>query len=84
MIERDVAMMTTFDVEADAVYIYLAEEISVGEVTRTVVVEDQRVAGMVNLDFDHDGRLVGVEVVGAMDVLPQSLLDVLSAAGPRT
>ncbi|WP_170037415.1 DUF2283 domain-containing protein [Georgenia soli] len=83
MIERDVAMATTFDAEADAAYIYLAGESPVGGVTRTVVVEDQRVAGMVNLDFDSDGRLVGVEVVGAMDVLPQSLLDVLSAAGPR-
>jgi uncharacterized protein YuzE len=83
MSKRDVAMTTTFDAEADAAYIYLAGGIPAGGVARTVVVEDPRVAGMVNLDFDSDGRLVGVEVVGAMDVLSQSLLEVLSAAGPR-
>jgi hypothetical protein len=36
-----------------------------------------------NLDFNSDGRLLGVELVGAMDVLPKSLLDVLSASPPK-
>ena len=83
VIERDVAMTTTFDTEADAAYIYLAAKVPESGVARTVVVEDQRFAGMVDLDFDSDGRLLGVEVVGAVDVLPQSLVAVLSADPPK-
>jgi uncharacterized protein YuzE len=33
------------------------------------------VGGMINLDFDGDGRLVGVEVLAASSKLPQYLLD---------
>ena len=51
---------TTFDPEADAVYIYLGE----GEVAET-----EEVAPNVMLDFDADGRVVGVEVLTASKVL---------------
>jgi len=30
---------------------------------------------MINLDFDADGRLIGVEVLGASRRLPTALLD---------
>jgi uncharacterized protein YuzE len=37
---------------------------------------------MINLDFDAEGRLIGVEVLGASDKLPSSLL-ALGDAAPR-
>ena len=51
---------TTFDPEADAVYIYLGE----GDVAET-----EEVAPNVMLDFDAEGRVVGVEVLTASKVL---------------
>jgi uncharacterized protein YuzE len=51
----------TYDAKADAVYIYLAEQVSKPE-TREVD-ED------INLDFDGQGRLVGVEVLAASERL---------------
>lgn len=51
---------TTFDPEADAVYIYVGE----GEVAET-----EEVAPNVMLDFDAEGRVVGVEVLTASKVL---------------
>ena len=51
---------TTFDPEADAVYIHLGE----GDVAET-----EEVAPNVMLDFDAEGRVVGVEVLTASKVL---------------
>ena len=48
-----------FDRRADAAYIYL-REIEDGGVHKTVPVHDA--SGMVNLDFDRKGRLIGIEV----------------------
>ncbi|WP_163541276.1 DUF2283 domain-containing protein [Occultella kanbiaonis] len=70
-------MTTTLDFEVDAAHIYLAGEIAEGAVARTVVIGDARLAGMVNLDLDVDGRLVGIEVIGASEILPPTLLDSL-------
>lgn len=47
-------MKVTFDAEADAAYIRLAE----GAHGRTVVVD-----GDTNVDLDPDGRLLGIEVL---------------------
>ena len=54
-------MRISYDAKADAVYIYLGEEVSAPE-TRSVD-ED------INLDFDVRGRLVGVEVLSASERL---------------
>jgi len=61
------------DRQADAAYIYLTE-IKPGEVVRTYPCDPQGVDGMINLDFDAAGCLVGVEVLGASRKLPASLL----------
>lgn len=66
-------MRVTFDPEADAVYIYL-KEIAAGEAVHQCLVECDEAAGMIVLDLDSDGRLIGIEVLSASAV-PQELLD---------
>lgn len=59
-------MRLAYDAEADAAYLYLVE----GEkAARTVAATND-----VNLDFDADGRLIGIEVLDARRRLPKSLL----------
>ncbi len=55
------------DVEADTAYLYLSDVIPHGSVARSVE------CGPVVLDFDRLGRLVGIEVLSAGDVLPAAL-----------
>jgi uncharacterized protein YuzE len=66
-----VPLKVEFDRRADAAYIYLLE-IEPGGVARTVRVHDA--PGMLNLDFDTAGRLIGIEVLPATHHLPQALL----------
>ena len=64
----------TYDPRVDAAYIYLTGRvISAGRVTVPVPLDDQEHLPEVILDF-KDGRLVGVEVLGAKDGLPADLL----------
>lgn len=63
----------TYDAEVDAAYIYL-RDIEAGGVQYSHVVEWDEPDVEVVLDVDHDGRLVGIEVLGAAGKLPPSLL----------
>jgi len=69
-----IAVRLTYDVEADAAYVYLVASIGSGEVeeTRHCLVELDRAA--INLDFDIDGRLLGIEILGASRVLRPEVL----------
>lgn len=67
-------MKVSYDPEANAVYIQLAEEIGAGGVAKTYPCDPAEVGGMINLDFDDAGRLVGVEVLDASKLLPRELL----------
>lgn len=64
----------TYDPVADAAYIYLTDKISPGGVTRTVPVDPIAIGGMVNLDLDAEGVIVGIEVLGARAKLDPELL----------
>jgi uncharacterized protein YuzE len=64
----------TFDKEADAIYIYFTE-IGVAGVNRTYLCDPKENDGMINLDFDQNDRLVGIEILDASKKLPQDLLD---------
>ena len=68
-------MRVSYDEEADAAYIYL-REIRPGEAEYTHVVEFEGQKDMVNLDFDRDGRLIGVEVLSASRQLPPQVLTI--------
>ena len=67
-------MNLRYDPEADAAYIQLAGEIGAGGVAKTYPCDPLEVGGMINLDFDADGRLVGVEVLDASKMLPLEAL----------
>ena len=67
-------MRITFDRGANAAYIYLAGSQD-GSAVETYQVEKPHLRGMINLDFDKTGRLIGVEVINATKLLPHSLLE---------
>lgn len=71
------AARVTYDSEADAAYVYLVGEIRAGEAVRTVSVAPDEIGGMVNIDLDIDGRILGIEILDARslmrpDVLPDA------------
>lgn len=68
-------MKTTFDKLADAVYIGLNEH----KVHRTYSTK----YAPVNLDFDENGELIGIEVLCASRVLPLVFLVRAKKIGPK-
>jgi uncharacterized protein YuzE len=62
----------TYDADSNAAMIYLVP-IGPGEVATTVVGDDE--AGSVNLDFDREGRLIGIEVLRARQTLPPQVIE---------
>lgn len=67
-------MRITYDADADAAYIYVVDEIGAGGVDKTVPVDPTEVGGMINLDFDAAGHLLGIEILDASSFLPAELL----------
>jgi uncharacterized protein YuzE len=63
----------TYDSSVDAAKIYLVP-IGPGEVTDTFACGDDVPGGSIYLDFDKDGRLLGIEVLRASATLPEELL----------
>ncbi|KXS41051.1 MULTISPECIES: DUF2283 domain-containing protein [unclassified Candidatus Frackibacter] len=66
----EIKLRITYDQKADLAYIYL-EDIPPGGVNESVRVGDKV------LDFDQDGRLLGIEFLDGKDGLPKSLLSKL-------
>lgn len=70
----DAGMKVTYDASVDAAYIYL-RGIGPGGVAHTHVVEPREIEiDMINLDFDEDSRLIGIEVLSASRHLPPEVL----------
>ncbi|MFB9431608.1 DUF2283 domain-containing protein [Streptoalloteichus tenebrarius] len=67
-------MRMSHDPEADASYVRLVDQIHPGEAVTQIVVEDDRLPGGVVLDLDADGRLLGIEVLGASRLLRPEVL----------
>lgn len=67
-------MKITYDSRVDAAYIYIVESIGAGGVSRTVPVDPREINGMINLDFDDRGQLLGVEVIDASHLLSAEVL----------
>ena len=68
-------MKITYDLLADAAYIAFTTAITPGQVARTYTCNPTEVGGQINLDFDVEGRLLGVEVLNASKGLPLEALD---------
>jgi len=60
---------------ADAAYIsLLCDEDPRRTVAFTYCCDSKDIDGMINLDFDDSGRLVGIEILPASKILPEYLL----------
>ncbi|MFA6250549.1 MAG: DUF2283 domain-containing protein [Candidatus Shapirobacteria bacterium] len=64
-------MKTTYEKSVDAAYIFLKPNINFGEVKKTVLAEGK---AFINLDFDQDNRLVGIEILSASRTLSSEVL----------
>jgi uncharacterized protein YuzE len=66
-------MRVTYDPAVDAAYIYL-REIEAGGAVYTYLAKPEIETDMINLDFDREGRLIGIEVLSASHHLPRELI----------
>lgn len=65
----------TYDAVANAAYLYLSAPGARPRVSSMYPCDPVRVDGMINLDFDEQGRLLGIEVLDARAKLPAYLLE---------
>jgi uncharacterized protein YuzE len=64
----------TYDSEANTAYLEVKHDVAEGSAVENVVIERPG-HGDIVLDFDADGRLLGVEVIGAAELLHTAVLD---------
>ncbi|AWZ07961.1 MULTISPECIES: DUF2283 domain-containing protein [unclassified Streptomyces] len=64
----------TYDEGANAAYVYLTDPHVRTKSSRMYPCDPVQVGGMINLDFDEQGRLIGIEVLAASSKLPEYLL----------
>lgn len=69
-------MRVTYDKQANAAYIYIASEILPGSIQETYTCNPVEVGGEINLDFDNQGKLVGIEILNADKKLPMEVLEI--------
>lgn len=67
-------MRLTYDPEADAAYVYVVPDIGDGEVAQSVELNGGALGVLMNADLSEDGKLLGIEIIGASDILPASAL----------
>ncbi|BCY09533.1 DUF2283 domain-containing protein [Actinoplanes sp. L3-i22] len=67
-----VPLKVTYDEVANAAYIYFQQ--AGAKVAKMYPCDPIDVAGMINLDFDATGRLIGIEVLDARAKLAPELL----------
>ena len=66
-------MKFEYDKQADAAYIYLDDSIADGQAEKTIELNDN-----VIVDFDKDGKLLGIEILSASKLLnKKSLLEAM-------
>ena len=62
-------MKFEYDKEVDAGYIYVADDIDNGEAVKTIQLNDNII-----LDFEKNGKLLGIEILDASKVLNKKVL----------
>jgi len=65
----------SYDSSVDAAYISLPDVPQAGSAVHMYACDPIGVDGMINLDFDREGRLIGIEVLGARRKLLPELLE---------
>ncbi|MDV9188548.1 DUF2283 domain-containing protein [Streptomyces sp. SR27] len=80
-------LRVTYDKTANAAYVYLTDPQVRTRSSRMYPCDPVEASGMINLDFDEQGRLIGIEVLAADSKLPEYLLESserLDAGGAST
>jgi uncharacterized protein YuzE len=67
-------IIVNYDEANNSAMIYLDGPIESGAVASSYACDPVDVDGMINLDFDASGRLIGIEVLGARSKLPEAVL----------
>lgn len=70
-------LKVTYDRQVDAAYIYFEDPAKAGapgSAVKTYECDPIAVDGMINLDFDEEGRVIGIEILDARSKLPPYLL----------
>ena len=73
-------MRITYDEEADAAYIYLVATIGRGEVAGGTACKTDLEHASVVLDFDTEGKLLGIELLGVSHALRPEGVGLLTEA----
>lgn len=68
-------MRITLDKTTDMAYIFLENTIKSSEVKKTYTCDPFEIDGEINLDFNSNGVLVGIEVSSASKKLPKIILE---------
>ncbi|MEO9325363.1 DUF2283 domain-containing protein [Nocardioides sp. C4-1] len=66
---QNVTVRITYDSVANAAYVYLTDSIAPGQVATTQDADIRLDMASINVDFDADGRVLGIEVLGADRIL---------------
>jgi uncharacterized protein YuzE len=69
-----VSVRFTYDSAADAAYVYFVDAIGPGEVARTVASMLELDRSFIAFDLDIDGKVLGMEILGASRLLTQETL----------
>jgi uncharacterized protein YuzE len=80
MREVHVPLRVSHDEAVNAAYVYLKSDIAHGEAATTHTVETGVGGASINLDFDREGRILGVEVLECDKTLHPELLQSVLAA----
>jgi uncharacterized protein YuzE len=64
----------TYDADVDAAYVYLVDAITAGAVTETRLAMLEFDRASIAFDFDADGKILGLEILGASRVLTKETL----------
>lgn len=76
-------MKIEYDKKVDAAYISLHDDISSDVFGYTYPCDPLEVHGEISLDFDKNGKLIGIEVMDASKKLPEELLRTARIIGKK-
>ena len=71
------ALHMTYDASANAAYIYVVEEINAGASMHQEVIDPYNMI----LDFDVNGKLLGIEILDASKILSQDTIKAAEQIG---
>ena len=68
-------MHLTYDSQSDVAYLYPVDRVADGEAVSQVALTPPHREAEVLADFDRDGYLLGIEIIGARRTLRSEVLD---------